>query len=371
MACLAGVGKGVAYMIDTIIDSGTLPEVGDLPEDPRLVALVQLQRVHGIDSKQAAVLHDDVGITSLAALSTRLDVLTPAQRIAFQYLAEFEVPVPRVETAAIESELVAAAHAIDPRLEVHVCGAYRRNQPEDSHISVVLTHPAYVAPDAARPESAASGPGMNYASLLTSVITRLGARGLISDCMSASATEFEGAVLLSEGGSSSGSSSSSSAAPSAPDATAKFQAQLNTVSAASAPAVPATSAASSSSSSASSCSLFDDLEIPDEDAVLSHEDSAVFRARNADAASERAAAEAARAAETARKSKSSSTASSAASVPAAAAAAAAPVFELRLPSGPLHHRLEIRYVPYNCLAPALLNFTGACLLYIIFVLCVV
>ena len=138
MKCLAGIGEGTAKKVDEIISTGKLAALDTATSDPRVACLMQLQRVHGIGPAKAAELVDAHGITGLDALAKRTDLLNDAQRIGLRYLRELEAKIPRGEMQQLEALIKAAGAAVDPQLQVEICGSYRRGRPQSGDIDVLV-----------------------------------------------------------------------------------------------------------------------------------------------------------------------------------------------------------------------------------------
>ena len=111
-----------------------------------------------------------------------------------------------------------------------------------------------------------------------------------------------------------------------------------------------------------------DIELPDLDSALeAWEGGIASKARNVDASAARATAEAARkeaAATAAQAQKAAQSAVAAAKAAKEAAASGSSSSSSTaalppLPPGPLHRRIDIRLIPHNCYATALLYFTGS------------
>lgn len=184
---IKGVGKGIAAKIDEILTTGTLQKWADQNADPRLHSLLELQRVHGIGPAKASELYDVYGITDLAALGDRLDLLDHAQRVGFRYIDELEVRIPREEIQVQERVIHDAARSIDPKIQVTVCGSYRREKATCGDIDVLITHPLVIAPDATKPAKV-TGPSH----LLSHLVRRLESQGVITDRLGLGPTKFMG-----------------------------------------------------------------------------------------------------------------------------------------------------------------------------------
>ncbi len=128
--------------------------------------------MYGIGPAFARKLVDERNIKSIADLNANVDLLNDKQRIGLKYLREFEMRIPRAEVQRMEKLLRQEAHALvcacaccvivcahvcgcphpflssdvlqDPRIQVTVCGSYRRELPDCGDVDVMITHPDFV-----------------------------------------------------------------------------------------------------------------------------------------------------------------------------------------------------------------------------------
>lgn len=67
--------------------------------------------------------------------------LSRVQQIGVKFYDEFQLKIPRQETEAIASVILAHAHRVDPGFQMVIVGSYRRGKPASGDVDVVLSHP--------------------------------------------------------------------------------------------------------------------------------------------------------------------------------------------------------------------------------------
>lgn len=67
--------------------------------------------------------------------------LSRVQQIGVKYYDEFQLQIPREETEAIASVILAHARRVDPGFQMVIVGSYRRGKPTSGDVDVVLSHP--------------------------------------------------------------------------------------------------------------------------------------------------------------------------------------------------------------------------------------
>jgi hypothetical protein len=99
-----GIGKSLLDKIDEILETGHLKKLDSFNQNPQVVAVTELCKVHGIGLKTATVLMKKHGFMSVDELEKRgMQYLTPPQQIGVKWFREFQIPVPRSETQQIEA----------------------------------------------------------------------------------------------------------------------------------------------------------------------------------------------------------------------------------------------------------------------------
>ena len=137
---LSGIGSGIIKRIDEIIATGKLSEINS--ENSTLHELDNLLRITGIGDSKAKKLLDD-GITLQYLLDNIGDsklenILTHHQLLGLKYFHDFEKRIPRKEIKSLEKKLNKLVE-LDSKLEVIICGSYRRNLTTSGDIDVLIT----------------------------------------------------------------------------------------------------------------------------------------------------------------------------------------------------------------------------------------
>ncbi|PRP78349.1 hypothetical protein PROFUN_11389 [Planoprotostelium fungivorum] len=149
---LEGIGKKIALKIDEIIQTGQLQKLNKNLNDPRIAALRQFNRIHGIGAKMAEKLVDHHKLYTLDDLKKHKILLNPQQIIGLEFVDEFEEKIPRKEIEEIEEELKEAAAEVDEDLMLTICGSYRRGAVTSGDIDCLVTKRGWME-DTKRPAS--------------------------------------------------------------------------------------------------------------------------------------------------------------------------------------------------------------------------
>lgn len=132
---IKGVGKKIFDKLSTYVETGTFPLLEKLRNNPRLT----LYNVYGVGAKKAEELVKKHGITSIAQLKERQDLLNDKQKIGLQYYEDLRKRIPRGEIKKHETFL----RKTIPRgsgLTMEIVGSYRRGAKSSGDIDVIFTH---------------------------------------------------------------------------------------------------------------------------------------------------------------------------------------------------------------------------------------
>jgi DNA polymerase/3'-5' exonuclease PolX len=143
---LPGIGKGTVTRIDEILSTGTLEELGPVAETNDIVeAILELQKIINIGETEAKRLVLNHGIYSVKdlekAVKEKKIILNDKILFGLKYYDKIKRDIPRTEIDQYQNIFIDLAHAIDPKLEVIICGSYRRGKPTSGDIDVLLIHP--------------------------------------------------------------------------------------------------------------------------------------------------------------------------------------------------------------------------------------
>ena len=146
---IKGIGKGTISRIDEIIDSGTLKEIDTSinQNSHKQNTINDLETITGIGPSKAKDLFKK-GFT-LEKLLTEFDnkessiynELTHHQLLGLKYYEDLKEKIPRNEIQKIEKKLIKFISDINPKLEIVICGSYRRGKLSSGDIDMLVLHP--------------------------------------------------------------------------------------------------------------------------------------------------------------------------------------------------------------------------------------
>ena len=196
---LKGIGQGIADRIDTILTTGTLPELADTeePVNEETKAVNDLISVNGIGDKTALRFYRDYDIKSVADLIDKWQKglfkiekhkLTHHIEIGLKYYDDFKIRIPREEIDAFYPIVQKYFHEIDPNIIFEIAGSYRRKKATSGDIDILFTHKNLKTKDDIKNSK------YNYLTLFTD---KLLSEGLITDHMDHDfETYYKGVILL-------------------------------------------------------------------------------------------------------------------------------------------------------------------------------
>ncbi|KAJ7630120.1 DNA polymerase lambda, partial [Mycena polygramma] len=164
---IRGVGDKTALKIMEIIETGDLRRIGyENTADVQIRAI--FQGIYGVGQTTAYQWYA-AGCRSLEDLKAGKGgvTLTPAQQIGIQFYDDINDRMPREEAGELFELIKPVALAIDPKLEVHIMGSYRRGKKDCGDIDIMITR----CPD----------DGKTHAGILHHLLKALHAKGIISD----------------------------------------------------------------------------------------------------------------------------------------------------------------------------------------------
>ena len=153
LAEIKGIGPKIVARIDEILQTNTLEELDDTtPNTENLQE--DLIRITGVGpSKAESLLQKDITLEKLQAELSKypdlsnfpetsiLQELTHHQLIGLKYLEDIESRIPRAEIEKIEKKLQKHILELDPKLEIIICGSYRREKETSGDIDMLILHP--------------------------------------------------------------------------------------------------------------------------------------------------------------------------------------------------------------------------------------
>ena len=152
-----GIGSGIIRRIDEILTKGTLQEEIKDNQDSKdkFSNLEKLLQVTGIGpSKANTLIKENITLQILLDEINKIDYdlerqeesdilskLTHHQMIGLKYFEDIQIRIPRDEIVKIEKKLVKFIGEIDTKIEVIICGSYRREKKDSGDIDMLVLHP--------------------------------------------------------------------------------------------------------------------------------------------------------------------------------------------------------------------------------------
>ncbi|KAJ7832829.1 hypothetical protein B0H13DRAFT_236665 [Mycena leptocephala] len=136
---IRGVGSKTALKIMEIIETGDLRRISY--ENTADVQIRQtFQGIYGVGQSTAYQWYA-AGCRSLDDLKAGKGgvTLTPAQKIGIQFYDDINDRMPREEAKALFEVIKPIALGIDPKLEIHIMGSYRRGKADCGDIDIMIT----------------------------------------------------------------------------------------------------------------------------------------------------------------------------------------------------------------------------------------
>lgn len=145
---IPGIGKGTIKRVAEILETGSLSELitkYDKEKQEKIDSIQELEKVIGIGSANAKKLVTQYNIRSIdelkKAIKEKKISVNKVILLGLKYYGVVEGNIPRKEIALIEKFLLKEAHSIDPKLEIIVCGSYRRGKKTSGDVDVLMYHP--------------------------------------------------------------------------------------------------------------------------------------------------------------------------------------------------------------------------------------
>lgn len=138
---LRGIGKGISYKIDRILEGKEIEELHDYQDDPKIKAYLELDKVHDISKATIKKLIDQ-GITNIDELKYAVNKgivkLTTNQMIGLWYYYDFQKKIPRKEIQKFETKMKNLFKNYKDILGLQVVGSYRRKVKQSSDIDLLV-----------------------------------------------------------------------------------------------------------------------------------------------------------------------------------------------------------------------------------------
>jgi len=143
---IKGIGAGTIRRIDEILQTGKLSEIkANKNKKLESVNITELEKVHGIGHAKAYDLVTKYGITNVKQLRDQYRAgkieLNDQILMGLKYYDIVKDNIPRVEIDEIYEYLKQLASNVNSKLNIIICGSYRRQKPVSGDIDILVTHP--------------------------------------------------------------------------------------------------------------------------------------------------------------------------------------------------------------------------------------
>lgn len=145
---IPGIGAGTLRRIKEILETGTLNELKqkyDKKKQSKIDSIQELEQIIGVGTSSAKRMVLHYGIKSVddlkKAIKTGKIKVNRKILLGLKYYGIVQGNIPRKEIAAIEKYLSNEAHKIDKKLDIIICGSYRRGKQTSGDIDVLMYHP--------------------------------------------------------------------------------------------------------------------------------------------------------------------------------------------------------------------------------------
>lgn len=145
---IPNIGKGTLQRIEEILKTGHLSEIKSKygkKKQAKISGIQELRKVIGIGDKLAKKLVVENGIMSVNDLKKAIKdgkiEVNKKILLGLKYYGVIKTDIPRKEITAIEKYLKKVTKRIDPKLEIVICGSYRRGKKTSGDVDVLMFHP--------------------------------------------------------------------------------------------------------------------------------------------------------------------------------------------------------------------------------------
>lgn len=139
---LPGIGKGTLNRVNEILKTGSLKEVDD---NEKTGKTSNLDKIHGIGTKFMKKLIDKYNIKNIKELkkayAEKKIKLPKIVEMGLKYPDVYENPIPRKEMIKFDKKLHKLIKIFNSKLELIICGSYRRGKDFSSDIDVLIFNP--------------------------------------------------------------------------------------------------------------------------------------------------------------------------------------------------------------------------------------
>ncbi|KAI8343108.1 hypothetical protein BC941DRAFT_410441 [Chlamydoabsidia padenii] len=136
---LKGIGKKTGRIIEDYLNTGEVPDIALVKEDPEFKTLELFYNIHGVGATTAREWYHK-GYQSLENVKSN-EQLSKDQLLGIKYYDDFLQRIPRDQVEAIVNDFHGLLDAYQQGCEYTVCGSYRRGSPTSGDIDILITHP--------------------------------------------------------------------------------------------------------------------------------------------------------------------------------------------------------------------------------------
>lgn len=141
-----GIGKGTISRINEILKTGKLSEIKVSGSEKKYAEYIEeLQKIHGIGHRTAYNLVTKYGIKSIDELKKAYNngtvELNNVILTGLKFHDVYKQNIPRKEIDLMKKYLETKVKSVNKKLEMTICGSYRRLKPTSNDIDVLLYHP--------------------------------------------------------------------------------------------------------------------------------------------------------------------------------------------------------------------------------------
>lgn len=145
---IPGIGKNTLKRIKEIMDTGTLKEIKgkySKQKQSKIDSIQELEQIIGVGTASAKRMVVQYGIKSVDDLKKAIKngkiKVNKKILLGLKYYGVVQGSIPRKEITTIDKYLLKEAHKIDKKLDIIICGSYRRGKKTSGDIDVLMFYP--------------------------------------------------------------------------------------------------------------------------------------------------------------------------------------------------------------------------------------
>ncbi|TFB00145.1 DNA polymerase type-X family protein pol4 [Trichoderma ghanense] len=138
---LPGCGAKIARLYQQWTVTGSTDDTRAAETDTEMAVLKMFYEIWGVGDVTARHFYNKGWRDLDDIVEYGWNSLSRVQQIGVKFYDEFQLRIPRQETEAISSVILAHARRVDPGFQMTVVGSYRRGKPTSGDVDVVLSHP--------------------------------------------------------------------------------------------------------------------------------------------------------------------------------------------------------------------------------------